>query len=185
MSQTASEPASAAAAASRATPDPQSCAARVMEVLPRVMDRIRAGMRRQVDTPLTVPQFRGLNFIDLSPGASISALAAFLGVSLATASALAERMGRAGLVRAQGSTTDRRRTELHILPDGKTLLERMRAQTREELAAALGDRSAPELQAVLEGIQVLDLVFAAPALGLGHRAMTNHLTHHTTPSPPL
>ena len=68
MSQTTSEPASAAAAASRATPDPQSCAARVMEVLPRVMDRIRAGMRRQVDTPLTVPQFRGLNFIDLSPG---------------------------------------------------------------------------------------------------------------------
>ena len=164
MSQTASEPDSAAAAASPTTPDPQSCATRVMEVLPRVMDSIRAGMRRQVDTPMTVPQFRGLNFIDLSPAASISALAALLGVSLATASALAERMGRAGLVRSQGSTTDRRRAELHILPAGKALLERMRAQTRQELAAALSDRSAPELQALLEGIQVLDAVFAAPAL---------------------
>ena len=145
-------------------PDPQTCAARVMEVLPRAMDAIRAGMRRQIDKPLTVPQFRGLNFIDLRPDASISDLAAFLGVTVATASAMAERMVRAGHVRSQGSTTDRRRAELQILPAGKAVLERMRAQTRNDMAAALRDRSSTELQALIDGLQVLDTVFAAPGL---------------------
>src|SRR5574337_907159 len=85
----------------------QAAASQVMAVLPRVMDAMRRAMRAQLDGPLTVPQFRGLNFIDLRPGSSVSDLAGFLGVSLATASAMVDRLARAGHVQTQGSRDDR------------------------------------------------------------------------------
>ena len=134
-------------------------AAQVMAVLPGVMDALRQAMRAQLHGPLTVPQFRGLNFIDHHPGSSVSALAGFLGVTLATASAMAHRLVRAGHLQAQGSLADRRRTELNICASGKALLERMRQQTCADLAHALQGRSAPELRALVAGLQVLAQAF--------------------------
>lgn len=135
-------------------------AAQVMATLPRVMDAIRQAMRSQIDGPLSVPQFRGLNFIDRAPGSSVSALAGFLGVTLATASAMADRLVKAGYLQANGSLTDRRRSELQISADGKSVLERMRRQTRADLAQALQGRSPQELAALVQGLQVLDAAFA-------------------------
>ncbi len=140
--------------------DAQAAASQVMATLPRVMDAMRMAMRSQIDGPLSVPQFRGLNFIDHHPGSSVSALAGFLGVTLATASAIAQRLVRAGYLQAQGSATDRRRIELKLCSAGKAVLERMRRQTRADLALALQGRSAQELSALLLGLQVLDAAFA-------------------------
>jgi DNA-binding MarR family transcriptional regulator len=137
-----------------------AAATRVMAVLPRVMDAMRLAMRAQLDGPLTVPQFRGLNFIDHHPGSSVSALAGFLGVSLATASAMVDRLARAGHVQTQGSSTDRRRLELRLCASGKAVLERMRQQTRADLAQALEGRTSEELQALVEGLRVLEEAFA-------------------------
>ena len=143
-----------------APPDAASAAAHVMVILPRVMDAMRLAMRSQIDGPLSVPQFRGLNFIDRQPGSSVSALAGFLGVTLATASAMADRLVRAGYLQSQGSATDRRRTELQLSAAGKAVLERMRAQTQADLAHSLQDRSAPELAVLVRGLQVLEAAFA-------------------------
>lgn len=131
-----------------------------MRVLPRAMDAMRRAMRLQLDGPLTVPQFRGLNFVDLHPGSSVSALAGFLGVTLATASAMVDRLVRAGHLRSQGSATDRRRAELFICDSGKAVLERMRRQTRSDLARALQGRTPAELQALVDGLGVLEAAFA-------------------------
>lgn len=146
----------------------QAAATQVMAVLPRVMDAMRRAMRAQLDGPLTVPQFRGLNFIDHQPGSSVSDLAGFLGVSLATASAMVDRLARAGHVQTQGSRDDRRRLELRLCASGKAVLERMHQQTRDDLAEALEGRSAAELQALVEGLRVLESAFASvkePAAG--------------------
>ena len=140
--------------------DAGSAAAQVMVTLPRVMDAMRLAMRSQIDGPLSVPQFRGLNFIDRHPGSSVSALAGFLGVTLATASAMADRLVKAGHLHASGSLTDRRRSELQISAAGKAVLERMRCQTRADLARALQGRSPQELAALVQGLQVLDAAFA-------------------------
>jgi len=136
-----------------------AAAARVMQVLPRVMDAMRLAMRAQLDSPLTVPQFRGLNFIDRHPGSSVSALAGFLGVTLATASAMADRLVRAGYLQSQGSSSDRRRTELTLQADGKAVLERMRRRTRDDLARNLRSRSPQELATLVDGLAVLDSAF--------------------------
>ena len=141
-------------------PDAATAAARVMAVLPRVMDAMRQAMRAQLDGPLTVPQFRALNLVDRQPATSVSALAAFLGVSMATASAIVDRLVRAGYLSGEASAADRRRTELRLLPEGKAVLERMRRRTRDDLARALGGRSAEELVALIDGLGVLDAAFA-------------------------
>lgn len=139
--------------------DADTAASDVMVVLPGVMDAMRRAMRAQLDAPLTVPQFRGLNFIDRHPGSSISALAGFLGVGMATASAMVDRLVRAGHLQARASAADRRRSELQICPSGKALLERMRRQTRDQLARALRGRTREELDALVLGLQVLAEAF--------------------------
>lgn len=157
--QTAADAALPAAQAGRSAPDAVSAAARVMAVLPGVMDAMRQVMRAQLDGPLTVPQFRGLNFIDHHPGSSVSALAGFLGVTLATASAMADRLVRAGYLQSQGSTTDRRRTELQLCASGKAVLDRMRLQTQADLAGSLQACTPVQLTALVDGLAVLALAF--------------------------
>ena len=141
------------------SPDAESAAAQVMAVLPGVMDAMRQVMRAQIDGPLTVPQFRGLNFIDHHPGSSVSALAGFLGVTLATASAMADRLVRAGHLQSQGSTADRRRTELHLCASGKAVLDRMRHRTQADMARSLLACTPQQLTALVDGLAVLALAF--------------------------
>jgi DNA-binding MarR family transcriptional regulator len=136
-----------------------ACAAEVLEVLPAVMNALRSGMRNHIGEGLSVPQFRCLNFVEATPGASITEAATFLGVSLATASAMVDRLVRAGYVLASTSAEDRRRSRLHISASGRSLLRRMRRGAQRELASALGTRSAAELSDLMDGFAVLRATF--------------------------
>jgi DNA-binding MarR family transcriptional regulator len=137
----------------------EACAAAILDVLPTVMAAVRTGMRRQLQGGLSVPQFRCLNYIDLHPGASVSGVAAFLGVTLATASAMVDRLVRAGYAMTGVSSEDRRRSALNISPTGTELLGRMKQGARGDLAAALGGRSPAELASIVEGLAVLRSAF--------------------------
>jgi DNA-binding MarR family transcriptional regulator len=145
-------------------PEAQATAAQVMQVLPRVMDAMRLAMRAQLDGPLTVPQFRCLNFIDRHPGCSLSAVAGFLGVTLATASAMVDRLVRAGHLSALGDPTDRRRTALQLCDSGQAVLRQMRRRTCDDLARSLAGCSPAELQSLAAGLQVLQTAFEPIAL---------------------
>ena len=136
-----------------------ACAAEVLEVLPAVMNALRSGMRNHIGEGLSVPQFRCLQFVEATAGASITEVATFLGVSLATASAMVDRLVRAGYVLASTSAEDRRRSRLHISVSGRSLLRRMRRGAQRELAGALGSRSAAELSDLLDGFAVLRATF--------------------------
>ena len=136
-----------------------ACAAEVLEVLPGVMNAVRMGMRGQLQAGLSVPQFRCLNFIQINPGTSVGEVAGFLGVTMATASAMVDRLARAGYALPGVSAQDRRRSVLNISPAGEALLARIRQGAGRDLAAALGGRSAAELQSVIDGLAVLRSVF--------------------------
>ena len=88
------------------------CAAQLIAVVPGVMDALRASMRSNIGDALSVPQFRCLGFIARNPACSVSDVAAFLGVTMPTASAMVDRLVRAAHVVAVTSSADRRRTEL-------------------------------------------------------------------------
>ena len=132
-----------------------ACAAEVLEVLPGVMNAVRMGMRGQLQAGLSVPQFRCLNYVGESPGASVSDVAAFMGVTLATASATSDRLARAGWLVATVAADDRRRLELNITAAGGELLARMRQAARHDLAGKLEGLPHDALQRVRAGLAVL------------------------------
>ena len=140
-------------------PRPADCAADVLDVMPAVMDALRSAMRLHVGEQLSVPQFRCLNFIDLQPGTSVSAVAAFLGVTLPTASAMIDRLVRAGAVAPRTAVQDRRRSELSVTTAGREQLQHIRRGAHGEFARVLATCSSSELQALQSSMTVLKRAF--------------------------
>ena len=144
------------------SPSAKKTAADVLEVIPAVMDALRNAMRSHVGDggdQLSVPQFRCLNFIRTQPGASVSEVAAFLGVTLPTASAMVDRLVRAGAVAPHTAAEDRRRSRLHLTEAGAAQLAQIRLGARAELAQLLAERNPEELRALHAGLAVLRSVF--------------------------
>lgn len=137
------------------------CANAVLEVVPLVMDTLRAAMRQNVGEQLSVPQFRCLNFIAREPGCSIGAVASFLGVTMPTASAMVDRLVRAGAVKPRSFPGDRRRTQLHITAAGKSQLSEIRRGAHDDLVRALSGLGARELRELRSGLSVLRQAFGA------------------------
>ena len=144
--------------------DPLECADAVLATMPAVMDAMRSAMRLQVGEQLSVPQFRCLNFIAKQPACSVTAVAAFLGVTLPTASAMVDRLVKAGAVAPSTAAADRRRSELQLTASGQQLLQQIRGGARGEFARALSRCSRDELLQLRAGLAVLERAFA-PALG--------------------
>jgi DNA-binding MarR family transcriptional regulator len=142
-----------------AGPSARACAAEVLEIMPAVMDAMRAAMRHQVGDQLSVPQFRCLNYIARWPGCSVSAVAAFLGVTLPTASAMVDRLVRAGAVAPRVAQADRRRSELHVTTAGLAQMRQIEAGALSELSQALACCSADEMQALQQSMAVLRRAF--------------------------
>lgn len=137
------------------SPLPQRCADDVLDILPESMDVVRAAMRAGLDDRLSVPQFRALNFIDRRPDASLGDVAGFLGVTLPTASAMVDRLVRAGHLQAATAVDDRRRSRLNISGAGKAVLEQVRKNARHALAAKLALQPADALRSIRDGLAAL------------------------------
>ncbi len=135
------------------------CAARVMETVPLVMRAIRADMRVQGSTTLSVPQFRTLAFLDRNPGASLSELAEHLGVTRATASATIERLVQRNFVHRNNDPQERRRIVLKLTEAGQHHLQQAREQTRTHIAEILNHLTEKEILQVEEGLALLKQVF--------------------------
>ena len=154
----------AANAPERATAMSERCAAAVLDTVPSIMDALRGAMRRHVGEQLSVPQYRCLNFIAREPGSSLSAVAAFMGVTLPTASALVDRLVRAGALQTVPSSEDRRRSCLTITSAGQAQLQRIWLSARDDLALMLKRQPATELNDLLHGLQLMSKAFGiAPA----------------------
>jgi DNA-binding MarR family transcriptional regulator len=138
---------------------PEDCAAEMFEVIPAAMDALRLAMRKHVGDQLSVPQFRCLRFIDREKGCSMGAVAAFLGVSKPTASAMVERLVRAGLVLLRTAPDDRRRAELCATEAGHAQLQKIRRSARKQLAKTLAACKLDELMALHTGLAVLQRTF--------------------------
>jgi len=131
------------------------CAAAVMDTVPAAMDALRHAMRRHVGDEMSVPQFRSLNYVAQHAGCSIGDVASFLGVTMPTASAMAERLVRAGLVETRADAADRRRSPLHITVAGHAQLRRIRGGAHVDLTRALAACNPEELATLQAGLQLI------------------------------
>ncbi|NLG68943.1 MAG: MarR family transcriptional regulator [Firmicutes bacterium] len=144
---------------------PEACAREVMETVPQVMRAIRAEMRRHADPQLSVPQFRLLAYLGRSPGASLGDVAAHLGVTNPTASAMVERLVRRGLVERKAHPDERRRVALRLTALGSARLDQARRLTRQHLAGLLARLSDRQRLCLQEGLRALRGALGAGAGG--------------------
>jgi DNA-binding MarR family transcriptional regulator len=132
-----------------------ACARGVLASVPPLMQEIRARMREAAPAGLSIPQFRALIFARNHPGASLSELAAHLGITVPTASVAVDRLVRQKLLRAPVSPDNRRRLSLQLTRAGARAVDTAWAATTEAFARRLDGLSSQELALVQQALALL------------------------------
>jgi DNA-binding MarR family transcriptional regulator len=151
------------------------CAQEVLEVVPLIMQAIRAEMRWHRGFDLSVPQFRALAFLKHYEGASLSDAAEFVGLTLPSMSRLMDGLVTRQLVKREISATDRRRITLVLTEVGQATLQSAYEATQAYLARQLAGLSTQEQATVEQAMQILRPLFIQ-----AHGKSVNQETEGTT-----
>ncbi|MBI4220007.1 MAG: MarR family transcriptional regulator [Chloroflexi bacterium] len=116
-------------------------------------------MRRRTMPGLSIAQFRALNYLSRRPGASLSELAEFLGLTPPSASKLVQKLVTQRVV-ARRVGRDRRRVRLSLTRQGRSALDVARTETRQQIAASLESLSRRDLATVAAGLQIIAETFS-------------------------
>ena len=135
-------------------------AALLMEVVPRVMQRIRTEMRSSRAPGLTVPELRTLIYLYRHEGVSLSEVAEHIGLKLPSMSKTVEALVARKLVIRRSLADDRRYISLRLSAQGLAELRRTRRITEARLAEALSVIPPEQQATVIEALKVLGQVFA-------------------------
>ena len=142
------------------TTSTSECAAKIMEVVPGVIRFIRADMRRQGQTVVSLSQLRVLWFLNRCPQSSLSEVADDLDVTRSTMSMMIERLVQRGFVHRVENPQERRRVLLTLTAPGAEYLEQVSQATRSKVAGVLSPLSDAELQQLMQGIVLLGEAFS-------------------------
>ena len=135
----------------------------VLRVVPLIMRTVRAEMRAgpaRQSFLLSVPQFRTLNFVDHQPEASLSDVAAHVGVALPSMSRLVDGLVSRNIMMRQGHAGDRRRMTLRLTTSGLTLLKAAHKYTESLISRKLSALDGEELAVVMHAMEILQPLFA-------------------------
>lgn len=136
-----------------------ACAGEVLDTVPLIMQYIRVEMRRGRGPGVSVPQFRVLTFLRRTGGASLSAAADRVGLSLPAMSRLVDGLTDRGLVHREASPEDRRRVVLRLTGRGKDLVRVARRNAQARLAEALEALPPAHREHVTLSMQILRPLF--------------------------
>lgn len=141
----------------------EDCAAEILDAIPAVMRFIRAQMRRHRGSDLSVPQFRTLVFLSRHAGASLSALAEHLGMSLPATSRLVEGLVRKSLAVRRIPRGNRRLVALSISARGERTVLAARQATERRLREAVAPLPSGERVVIRRALRTLREEFARGA----------------------
>ncbi|UJX40229.1 MarR family transcriptional regulator [Desulfovibrio sp. JY] len=149
--------------------DLNACARELLEVMPLVMQELRQTMRSHSAPDLRVPELRSLAFLRHSPGANLTDLAEYIGVSLPSMSKLVDALAYRGFVERKPDPSDRRRVRLSLTEEGTTVLSKAREAVKAKFVTRLARLNAEDLALVTTGMGLLRELFsnttAAPETG--------------------
>ncbi len=127
----------------------------------RIAQRLRRATNDDwLDINLPLPSLRALLAIDRQPGVTPSEIAAYLGVSRSSASAILDRLEAESLLQRAINPMDRRQFFVSLTSGGQAIVERVDGQRRKRLREALQRVSAADLQALTTGIAALEIALA-------------------------
>jgi DNA-binding MarR family transcriptional regulator len=137
----------------------------VLEVIPLIMRVIRSEMREHRSADLSVPQFRALSYLNRNAGASLSELAAHIGLTLPSMSKLVDGLLGRRLLTREIPAGDRRRVTLQLTTNGRATLQSAYASAQAQLAARLAALPEAERVKVVEALRALRPLFTQERQG--------------------
>jgi MarR family transcriptional regulator for hemolysin len=139
--------------------DSDEAARELLEVVPVIMKDIRSEMRSRRSPDLTVPQFRTLAFVDRNEGASLSAVANHMGLTLPSTSRLVDGLIARSMITREDNPADRRRVKLGVTNHGLIILETSRRGTLTYLADKIASLSAEDREVIAKAMKAMRSVF--------------------------
>ena len=122
------------------------------------MDFFRCKMRQSREEGLTVPQFRAL--VRVEKTGTLTDVAAFLGVTLPSASRLVSGLVNKGYLEREECLEDRRVRNLTLTPRGERAMKDALDATRLLLEAELSTLSDADCRGISEALRRLGRLFA-------------------------
>ncbi len=135
-------------------------AGQLLDVVPIVMAVIRGHMREFRDCDLSIPQFRTLAYLNREPGASLSDVADYIGLTLPAMSRLIDGLVERKLISRQTPAGDRRKITLNLTARGGTTLESNLETTQEHLAEHLAGLKPEDYRVIIRAMELLRPLFA-------------------------
>jgi len=115
---------------------------------------------------LTVPQYRTLGYLQRHPESSLSAVAAYLGLTLPSTSKLVQKFVDQNIV-LRRDAKDRRRVCLSLTQEGVAALAKARLETQQKLMEYLNSLTPEELATVSAALRVLSSAFSGGGAVVG------------------
>ena len=139
---------------------PGHCANELLEVVPLIMRSIRAQVRNHSSPELSIPQFRALAFLGRNHRATLSDVAAFLGLTLPSASKLIDGVVCAGFAKRETDSADRRCVALTLTPAGQKKYRAALKYAHDFLSERVIQLSPAERMHLLKAMNSLRAVFS-------------------------
>lgn len=136
-------------------PTPEECAHELIDVIPEVIHVIRAEVRRQRGRDLSILQLRTLIYLARNPGATLSAVADHVGLTLSSMSTQVSKLVQRKLVDRNESPHDRRFVTLALTPAGEAHLQEARRGAETNLAVRCQQWSPSERATVMQAMAIL------------------------------
>ncbi len=108
-----------------------------------------------LDLDLTIGQIKALFTLTTRGPMTVGQVGSELGAGKPAASILVDRLVQIGLVDRTEDSVDRRRTIVHVTPQGEELVAQLRPGLKERLRDALVQMRDEELDALLKGLLAL------------------------------
>jgi DNA-binding MarR family transcriptional regulator len=133
----------------------ESCARQLVQVVPVLMRLIRRSVL-QADPLMSVAHLRILEFLQRSPGASLSEVSAALEVTKATASSHVEKLVKRQLVKRVADPDERRRVVLTLTADGARRLAQVSSISTSMFSEMLAPLPGSNLHRIQDGLNLLE-----------------------------
>ncbi|MGC8552086.1 MAG: MarR family winged helix-turn-helix transcriptional regulator [Phycisphaerae bacterium] len=139
----------------------ESLALGFVTLIPQMMGVLRRHLRAGPQLELRPGQFRMLLLLQMFGPASLSDVADRLGLTLPSASKLAEELGKLGFIARRTDQADRRRIVLSLTPSGRSALEAVQREAQRHLAELFEPLTAAERKFLACAVSVMRPLFAA------------------------
>ena len=140
-----------------------TCAQRLMDVTPHVMQAFREEMRNHRPAEFSVPEFRTLSYIERHRGTSLTAITNHIGLSKASLSKIVGRLEQQDLIRRGAATGDKRRHTLSLTAYGQRTLDQAERATLRSIAGRLTQLHHEELAVIAQALDLLEAPFSSKA----------------------